>query len=160
MEGVESLPRSGTGMLRPVPQQPLRSIVDPKLTDERDGVGLHLLAHGGPAQPVGAAHTPVVQDRRRRSRRIARVPQPLLRARLRPPGEAGQVGPALSDPAPFLRPLPVIPEPHPEKPRHLQRMRNPLLQRRGAIGERRASGRVEAMDVAGPRWDEVLWERR
>ena len=90
MEGVESLSRSGIRMLRPVPQQRLRSIVDPKLTAERDGIALDLLAHGGPAQPVGAAHCPVVLDRRRRSRRIARVPQPLLRARLRPPGEAGE----------------------------------------------------------------------
>ena len=156
MEGVESLLCGGARMLRPVPQQPLRSIVDPKLTDERDGIALDLLADGGPGQPVGAAHQPVVQDRRRRARRIARVPQPLLRVRLRPLGEASQFLPALSDPAPFLRPLPVVVEPYPEKLRHLERLRNPLLQRRGAIGERRGSGRVEGMDVAGPRWDEVL----
>ena len=156
MEGVDSLLCGGARMLRPVPQQPPRSIVDPKLTAERGGVALELLAHGGPGQPVGAAHHPVGQDRRRRARRIARVPQPLLRARLRPLGEAGQVVPALSDPAPFLRHRAVILEPHPEKRRHLKRLRNPLLQRRGAIGERLASGRVEAMDVAGPRWDEVL----
>ena len=156
MEGVESLLCGGARMLRPVPQQRLRSIVDPKLTDERDGIALDLLADGGPGQPVGAAHQPVVQDRRRRARRIARVPQPLLRARLRPLGKAGQVLPALSDPAPFLRPLPVVVEPHPEKRRHLERLRDPLLQSRGAIGERLASGRVEGMDVAGPRWDEVL----
>ena len=143
-------------MLRPVPQQPLRRIVDQKLTGERDGVALHLLAHGGPAQPVGAAHDPVVQDRRRRSPRIARVPQPLLRARLGLPGEAGQVLPALSDAAPFLRLRAVILEPDPEKPRHLERMHNLLLQRGGATGERRASGRVEGMDAADRRWKQVL----
>ena len=100
-------------------------------------------------QPVVAAHPRVGQDRRRR-RRTARVPQPLLRARVRPLGKAGELVPALSDPAPLFRHRAMAVQPHPEQPRHLERLRNPLLQRRDAIGERFASGRVEGIDVAGP----------
>ena len=100
MEGVESLLCGGARILRPVPQQRLRSIVHPKLTAERGGVDLDLLADRGPGQPVGAAH--------------------------------------------------------PEKRRHLKRLRNLLLQRRDTIGERLGSGRVEGMDGAAPQWSDVL----
>ena len=50
----------------------------------------------------------------------------------------------------------MILEPHPEKRRHLKRLRNLLLQRRDTIGERLGSGRVEGMDGAAPQWSDVL----